>query len=650
MNLNTKEKSAAFTDVRRGSVSKYVRSIIAVAMSVLTAYAISYLTNLTITGAGASFGLLATLSAAGATCSLQDMLLALPVGIIIWLGPPPRREWPKSVCLLAFVLDLIIFASAAMGSTHHLGSLYADRSHVALSLLFLVVFWVYLVYVLCAVFRRVSTFASHLFGAVLPSNGFSTQSVLNASLGRASHIAGAKTRIFLFSFVILLIAWAPYVISMAPGSDCPDMGWQISQYVNGSYSSHHPLYATFIYGFVFSLGNVFAGVNGGLLAAMLFQTLVLAFVSSLEILELAKMGFTRSALIAALIFFAIVPVFGSYCQWIVKDSLFGACFALYATIYIRCCISVEKEEVSVQNLVPLLGISLLSSLLRNNAFYAIALAALAFALVFRRKLSIAKLALLLAVIPLTVVFNQAALMGTQAQKGDIREALSIPFQQTARYAKEHSNDVTKEEKAVIDAVLDYSDLAERYNWAISDAVKGKAKTDDKAALVEYFKVWFAQGLRHPVCYIDSFLDQTFGYWSIVNPSIYEQEFAGGFDTSQVGQNLNQESGKFFATLANKAKSIISVLRNMPFLGLFSVSGFYMLVALTLAALTFYCGKSRVLILLAPSVLLWLTCMAGPLNGSIRYSFGIIASFPIVVGAVLYMLFGQACGQARHQGL
>lgn len=525
-----------------------------------------------------------------------------------------------------------------MGSTHHLGTLYADRSHAALSLLFFAVLWVYLFYVIRAAFHRFSAFAPTLFDNP------------NKSRSLFASAAKPKLKLFLCSFAILLIMWSPYVISTAPGMDCVDMGWQISQFVNGSYSTHHPLFATFIYGIVFSAGNAIAGINSGLMAMTLFQTFALALVLSFEIVVLYDMNFSKPALIAALAFFALAPVFGTYCQWIVKDSLFGAVFALYVTLYARCCLRAEKEGVSIRDLSLLLGASVATGLLRNNAFYAIAFAAVAFVLVFRKKLSLTKIGLMLAVIPLVLAFNQAALVATNAQKGDIREALSIPFQQSARYALEHSNDATQEEIEAIDAVLDYSDLAERYKWKISDPVKDKAKTGDKAALAKYLQAWAAQGLRHPVCYTESFLDQTYGYWSLQNPRVYNREFGLIGNNKYIGKNLGTESMTFFPELASKASKIVKIFEDMPLFGLFSIAGFYTLVGISLAALALYRGKPKTLILLAPSAILLLTCMAGPLNGSIRYSFGIIAAFPIIVGAIIYMLFGCTRKKKSEQKL
>lgn len=572
------------------------------------------------------------------SAALDAMHATLPFGLLICLEPSPIREHPRSVSLFAFMLALITILSAAMAQTHHLVSLCADLPHAIISLLSFVLIWLYLFYVFRFVFRILPPLAAKLFAATCTSPG---------------------VKIFLVSFAVLLLAWSPYVICFAPGSDCPDIGSQITQFVTGSFTTHHPLYATFIYGAVFSFGNTLGGMNTGLLALMLLQTFALAACLALEIVELSRMGFRKWACAVALVFFAIVPVFGAYCQWLVKDSLFGACFALYVTIYIRCCLCArEKGGVPTRDLVFLLATSVAVGLLRNNGFYVVVLAALVFALVYRKKLSAGKVVLLLAAIPLILGLNQVALVATHAQKGDIREALSIPFQQTARCALEHPDDVTQAEREAIDAVLNYSDLAERYKYYISDPVKSKAKTDDKGALMEYFKAWAAQGLRHPLCYIESFLDQTFGYWSFEDPSIpsvYKREFAqfvNKWTADKLGDDWpghasGDTTSRIFPNLANKASDAVDVLKNAPFLGLFSACGIYTLASLVLAALAFYRGKPGALIVLVPSAILLLTCLAGPLNGSTRYMLGVIAAFPVVVGAVLHILFAPKRNVSKH---
>lgn len=72
----------------RVGADKHLRGIVSVVAVVLAAFAISYFAHLNKTGADVTTGLLATLGAAGSTCSLQDMLVAVPFGFLVWFEAP----------------------------------------------------------------------------------------------------------------------------------------------------------------------------------------------------------------------------------------------------------------------------------------------------------------------------------------------------------------------------------------------------------------------------------------------------------------------------------------------------------------------------------------------------------------------------------
>ncbi len=94
------------------------------------------------------------------------------------------------------------------------------------------------------------------------------------------------------------------------------------------------------------------------------------------------------------------------------------------------------------------------------------------------------------------------------QNGSIREALSLPFQQTARYITEYGDEVTDEEKKAIDAILDYDSLAEKYDPRISDPVKNTFRKDStKEDLINYFKVWLQQIKKHTLTYFKATMNQ-----------------------------------------------------------------------------------------------------------------------------------------------
>ena len=79
----------------------------------------------------------------------------------------------------------------------------------------------------------------------------------------------------------------------------------------------------------------------------------------------------------------------------------------------------------------------------------------------------------LIVIGISTCYTKVLLPVFKITSGSIRETLSIPFQQTARYSKYHSDELSKEDIAIIDKVLVYDTLAERYDPELADPVKNK---------------------------------------------------------------------------------------------------------------------------------------------------------------------------------
>ena len=64
-------------------------------------------------------------------------------------------------------------------------------------------------------------------------------------------------------------------------------------------------------------------------------------------------------------------------------------------------------------------------------------------------------------------------------------------------------------------------------------------------------------------------------------------------------------------------------------------GIYTWAMLLAAALLLRSGRRRYLLCLVPNLVLLLTCIAGPLNGSMRYGLGIVATLPLMLVAAIH---------------
>lgn len=347
----------------------------------------------------------------------------------------------------------------------------------------------------------------------------------------------AKTTMLIFAL------WLPWVVSLYPGAMLWDTYYQIWQcypeghpiylipwaptesFVDNYFSDHHPIFDTLIFGaFARASDALFGTWNPGVFAFILLQALGTAASFAAAVEYLRRQGCPRPLRIGCTLFFALVPFYPLYTAAMIKDSLFSWLYVPWFLIVVEiartqgACLA--KNRIAVWFVV----LSLLLCLTKKTGVYvvlftvvvlAIAVAwsywrrcskrtsATASAVLFRHTIlfrlvacGVASLVLMQIILPY-LVFPVLDVV-----PGGKQEALGPLFQQTARYVSEHGDDVTSDERAAIDKVLGYDDLAERYVPEWADPVKFEFNTESTANdLGNYLKTWVKQGLRHPGSYL-----------------------------------------------------------------------------------------------------------------------------------------------------
>jgi hypothetical protein len=133
---------------------------------------------------------------------------------------------------------------------------------------------------------------------------------------------------------------------------------------------------------------------------------------------------------------------------------------------------------------------LLMCLFRNNGIY-VCLLTLPILLIINKQNRLKIFILLLSLFGSMQIFNKVIIPALGVSDGSIREALSIPFQQTARLVKYNEGIIQDKDKEIIDKVLVYETLGDRYDPNLSDPVKNKYNPNaTKEDLFNYLKVWF----------------------------------------------------------------------------------------------------------------------------------------------------------------
>ena len=434
------------------------------------------------------------------------------------------------------------------------------------------------------------------------------------------HEEALPRRLWLRCFLILLLCWLPWLLTSYPATFCPDSREQLRQYLG-----IHPWtiwsvpLSTAIMGLCVSLGELIRNRNFGAFLYVCLQTFTGAAVISALLVQLRRAGSGRGWMIAALLFYTVLPVWGVYAQWLEKDFL-------YVQLYVAAILMLMQVQsagaCSGKQGAAVFCTLALAALLRNNGGYELFPYALLLVLLLhgaeRRRLMMGVGAALVLVLGMNHVLYPA--LGMRATP--VSEALSVPFQQTARYVVTVPEEVTEEERAVIDAVLDYDGLAETYMPHISDPVK-EGYHGDEAALRAYFRVWRSMGKKHPSIYFDAFVHQAYGYLAPVltfcepNFSLYEK---GGFREEE-DLGLSRSTKVIPAVLHSL---YWKVMQRLPLVKLLLTSGFYTWLVLACFCLLRIRGRRADLLPLIPGLINIGACVMSALHASIRYDLATIA--------------------------
>jgi hypothetical protein len=276
--------------------------------------------------------------------------------------------------------------------------------------------------------------------------------------------------------------------------------------------------------------------------------------------------------------------------------------------------------------VRLAGFALAGVLLRNNGVYVVAITLGVVALVSAgRRVGFAALAV--GAVAFQMVWGGIVLPVAGVEPGPAREPFAVPIQQIARVVAGHEAELTGDQRATVGqlfAGLDgTSGVAQAYDPRWADPVKDTI--DDqwfRSHRSDVLKLWFDLGRQHPGEYLAGFLAQNFGYW-------YPEAYNWNFDLYQSGTGVGL-TGEM--SLAPKLRGAImhSGFYNPRPLAvismLFSIAFLTGLVALA-AVVAWLRGNRRVLLVLLPSLVVYLTCLVSPVFAEYRYAFPYLQLVP-----------------------
>ena len=326
---------------------------------------------------------------------------------------------------------------------------------------------------------------------------------------------------FLFSWLVIFLAWLPLFLANWPGNFVFDAQYQLREPLGITpYSTHHPLIHTLLMGWAYKLGLHMGNVSAGFQFYTIFQMLVLSSAFAYMICYMYRKGIPRCFRVGVLLWYALFPMHGLFAISTTKDVLFAA-FFLYMMIFLVRLLY-DKEKFSWISYGGLIISGILSMLFRNNAVYAI-VAGLCLTAVLSRtwKERILLVALVAAMVAGFRLGRHILITATSAINIDTyRESSSVPLQCLARVAAYRRADLDDVDYGAICVYIREEDVS-RYNPYLADPIKAYA---NEAALrsdsANFWKLWAKLGLRFPGEYLESIITNTLGYWYPLDSGIY----------------------------------------------------------------------------------------------------------------------------------
>ena len=471
---------------------------------------------------------------------------------------------------------------------------------------------------------------------------------------------------FLTSFITLCLFYLPFVIIFYPGNLGGDNYHQIHQaydidcrqgdlyapaktklYATGGggektviftrINNHHPYAHTMLLKGCLDLGNkLFHSDNAGLFLLILLQTFLTITAFSYAISTLIREFRVKTWLCAAvLLVFCLHPALHVASLHAYKEGIYLPFYVLFICCFLRIC---ARKRYSL----PVLLVSMIGMvLLRAEGKYMLIVLLLAAVFAKRDVKRLVTLAVCTAV--LAFAYEDVLLPYLKVAPGSVREALSTPFLQTARYVRDAGDTLTEEEIHNIDAVLALDVLAERYNPRNSDSVKILYREEaTRSDLKRYFITWFKMFLKRPDIYILSVMDSYYAYFfpSEVNSFHLRLSKYTTWYFTQINElcseiNINLYFPEELASAREFVEQALLNITKKPVLDWVWRNALYNWAAIILAGYCVYRRKPRAFLLAFPLILQILYLLVTPRGGWYdRYILSITYTLPFMIPAVL----------------
>lgn len=320
-------------------------------------------------------------------------------------------------------------------------------------------------------------------------------------------------QVFWVVWAIIFAVWMLTFLATYPGIYGYDSIFQVDSYAKHSVNTHHPIIHTYLLGFfVITIGQKMLGsVDTGMALYSIFQMLCMSAIFSCLYTTYIRKRVRRVWAIVSILLYAVLPVNALMAISSTKDVLFAGLFSLMIMLLLM---TVEKSE-RLENwkfCLILIVVSEICIWFRNQEIYVFGLGMLVSILALKKYWKRLLMILLTVVVGYGIYSGPVTNLVAHKNGDSINEMMSIPCVQLSRSMAYNSDELTDEEKQLIEKYIPNFGVYESIE-AISDGMKNTFQSDlFKDNPKEFIGLWLKVGKEHPITYIDAFARITIGWW------------------------------------------------------------------------------------------------------------------------------------------
>lgn len=339
---------------------------------------------------------------------------------------------------------------------------------------------------------------------------------INCHLVEVCKAEGQK-RWWLGAFLLLTIAWMPYLLAYYPGVITADSMTSLLQVKDLSILYNHiPIAYTLLIALFARIGWGLGDANFGVFLFSLAQLLLMAAVLSYSVYWIrTRISKNKVLTFGLLIFYGLNPVIALYSVTMWKDVLFSAWIVLFCLFLADVGMSGGKVLETKKGLAWLGILFLLVAFGRNNGIYVIVLCWAVLLLCYkniRKKLFASGGAVIL----LILLVQGSGYKALEIDQAGFAESVGIPLQQIS-YTIVQDGNLKEEDKEFIEKIIPIQTIEECYSPVSADNIKFNAEFDTaffEENKVEFLKLYLRLLPANLPSYVQSYLLSTVGFWHI----------------------------------------------------------------------------------------------------------------------------------------